>query len=241
MPGSREHSFNNAIIRNSTMGIVADSIGLADDEPPLKLNNVRIEHIASQGLIAQSSAIEASNSLFADCGSASVALTVGGEYHFYHCTIANYFDWAFRSTPALVISNYFTNADGEIDRQPLKAADFHNCIVYGRNENEVRFDFEIEDDEEITEWINVDFSHSLVKMFPDRVDQYSHAFDKSVIFNESPAFVDISKYNYQLDTLSVALDKGARDVAGNYPEDITGKNRLEDEGPDMGAFERPDE
>ena len=237
MPGSREHYFNNAVVRNSTMGIVADSVGLGDD-PPLKLNNVRLEHIASQGLIAQNSSIEASNSLFADCGSASVALTVGGEYRFYHCTIANYFDWTFRSTPALVISNYFTDANGDIDRQPLKAADFQNCIVFGRNENEVRFDFNVEEDEEITDWINVNFSHSLVKMLPDRAEGFSHAFDESVIFNEDPAFIDVSEYNYQLDSLSVAVDKGSADVARDFPKDINGNNRLDDDAPDMGAFER---
>ncbi|MFW6043468.1 MAG: hypothetical protein ACOCPW_03840, partial [Marinilabiliaceae bacterium] len=237
MPGSREHYFNNAVVRNSSMGIVADSVGMGDD-PPLKLNNVRIEHIASQGLIAQNSSIEASNSLFADCGSASVALTVGGEYRFDHCTIANYFDWTFRSTPALVISNYFTDANGDIDRQPLKAADFHNCIVFGRNENEVRFDFNVKEDEEITDWINVNFSHSLIKMLPDRAEGFSHAFDESVIFNEDPAFMDVSEYNYQLDTLSVAVDKGDPEVAGEFPKDLNGNSRLDDDGPDMGAFER---
>ena len=240
MPGSRENSFNNAIIKNSTRGIVVDSVGVGDD-PPLMLNNVRIEHVASQGLIAQNSSIEASNSLFADCGSASVALTVGGEYKFYHCTIANYFDWTFRGTPALVISNYFTDTDDKNSNKKfnrLEAADFHNCIVYGRNENEVRFDFDVAEDEEIADWINVNFSHSLIKMSPDRAEGFSHAFDKSVIFNEDPAFIDVSEYNYQLDTLSVAVDKGRDDVAREYPKDINGNNRLEDDAPDLGAFER---
>ncbi|MFO8000488.1 MAG: hypothetical protein R6U46_04530 [Marinilabilia sp.] len=240
MPESREHSFNHAVIRNSTMGIVADSVGLGDD-PPVQINNVRIEHISSQGLIAQNSSIEASNSLFADCGSASVALTVGGTYKFYHCTIANYFDWAYRSTPALVISNFFTDSDGKKISQPLDAADFHNCIVYGRNENEVKFDFEVEDDEEVTDWINVHFSNSLVKMLPERMGSYSHAFDEDVIFNEDPSFVDVSEYDYRLDTVSIALDKGGMEVAREFPEDIEGNSRLEDKGPDMGAFERVDE
>jgi hypothetical protein len=91
MPGSRDHVINNAVISNSTMGLVVDSVGIEEEHSPLYLNNVRIEHIASQGLIAQNSSIVASNSVFGDCGSASVALTVGGDYKFYHCTIANYF------------------------------------------------------------------------------------------------------------------------------------------------------
>lgn len=241
MPGSRNNSFNHAIIRNSTMGLVVDSIGVEDDEPPLYLNNVRIEHIASQGLIAQNSSIVASNSVFADCGSASVALTVGGDYEFNHCTIANYFTWTYRSTPALVISNYFTDADN-IDRYfPLEAANFNNCIVYGRSDNEVDLDFQVDEDQDVADWVNVNFSHSLVKIGANRLESYSESLKEGVIVNEDPSFIDISEYNYKLDTLSVAQDAGSFEVARDYPEDILGNSRVDDpNGPDLGAFERVD-
>lgn len=238
MPGSRDHFFNNATIKNSTMGLVVDSVGVKDDEPPLYLNNVRIEHVSNQGLIAQNSKIEASNSVFADCGSASVALTVGGHYEFYHCTVANYFTWSFRSTPALVISNYFTDADDELVNPKLDAK-FFNSIVTGRNTNEIRFDFKVKSDQKLADWVNVNLSNSLLKAGESEIENYSHTF-KDVLLNEDPAFIDVSNYNYQLDSLSKARDIGDVDVARQYPDDALGVSRLKDKGPDLGAFERVD-
>lgn len=241
MPDSREHSIENAIIKNSTMGLVVDSVGYKPDDPPLYLHNVTIEHIASQGLVAQNSAIEASNSVFGNCGSASVALTLGGEYNFYHCTIANYFNFNYRSTPSLIISNYFTDADGRKEYFTLDAANFYNCIISGRNTNEVRFDFQSDIDEELDELINVRFDHSLVKADAGQQETYKGFFNEGVLFNESPGFVDVTKYNYQLDSLSVARDAGDINFGKQFPDDALGVNRLEDEAPDMGAFERVDE
>jgi hypothetical protein len=239
MPGSSNHIWNNAIIRNGTTGLVVDSVGVGKEDPPVNLKNVRIEHISTYGLLAQQSSIVASNSVFSDCGSAAVALTVGGTYKFYHCTIANYFAWAFRSSPALIMSNYFRDKEGMEHFFELEAAEFHNCIVYGHNENEIGFDFKVDEDNEVADWVNVDFSHSLVKVTQDRVDAFSDAFGENVIINETPSFVDVSKYNYQLDTLSVARDAASINIGRDYPEDIMGNSRLDDD-PDMGAFESKD-
>jgi hypothetical protein len=242
MPGSRNHIFSNAIIRNSTRGLVVDLVGVGDDEPPLYLDNVRIEHISSQGLITQNSSVVASNSVFANTGSASVALT-GGNYKFYHCTIANYFTWLYRSTAALQISNYFIDVNGKSEFASLDAAEFYNCIVYGRNDNEIELDFIDDPDEEGVQLSinNVKFSHSLVKRGQGRNSSYSSAFgDNDVESNDDPVFVDPYKFDYQLDSLSVARDAGSRDVARDFPDDILGNNRLDDNAPDLGAFERID-
>ena len=241
MPDSKDHVIENATIRNSTMGLVVDSVGYKPDDQPLYLRNVTIEHISSQGLIAQNSRIEASNSVFGNCGSASVALTLGGDYSFYHCTISNYFSFNYRSTPALIISNYFVDANNLEQYFSLDAANFYNCIISGRNSNEVKFDFQSEDDTKLDEIINVNFDHSMVKIEVAQQNLYSGFFDESVLFNESPGFVDVSKYNYQLDSLSVARDAADINVAKQFPEDALGESRLEDKAPDMGAFERIDE
>lgn len=241
MPGSREHVLENAFIRNSTMGLVVDSVGVKKDDPPLYLKNVWIEHVASQGLIAQNSRIEASNSVFGDCGSASVALTLGGEYNFYHCTIANYFNLNYRSTPALVISNYFIDANDQEQLFTLEAANFYNCIVAGRNSNELKFDFLSDNETDLDKLINVNFDHSMVRISESLQEAYSGFFKESVLFNENPGFVDVSKYDYQLDSLSVARDAGDINVGKEYPEDALGINRMEDAAPDLGAFERIDD
>ncbi len=240
MPDSREHRIENTIIKNGTMGLVVDSVGYKPDDPPLYLHNVTIEHVASQGLMAQNSSIEASNSVFGNCGSASVALTLGGEYNFYHCTIANYFSFNYRSTPALIISNYFIDADDRKQYFTLDAANFYNSIISGRNTNEVKFDFQSGSDNELDELINVSFDHSLVKAGEDQQDTYSSFFNEGVLFDESPGFVDVTKYNFQLDSLSVARDAGEINVGKEFPEDALGVSRLDDNAPDMGAFERID-
>ncbi|MGQ1946891.1 hypothetical protein ACT3CD_07315 [Geofilum sp. OHC36d9] len=231
MPGSKNSLINYATIRNATIGLVVDSVGL-DNSDPLIISNTRIEHSAKQGLLAQTSAIRASNSLFGDCGSASVALTLGGEYDFYHCTIANYFNWKFRGTPALVLSNYMEESAG-IEIYDL-TANFYNCIVYGQAGDEFGRYFEGGD----TAVVDYKFDHVLLRssLTDDELADKTHF--NAVIVNESPFFVSTSDFNYQLDTLSVAVDAGSSAYAGDYSVDYAGNNRLDDVAPDLGFMER---
>ena len=54
-----------------------------------------------------------------------------------------------------------------------------------------------------------------------------------------PRFIDpYSSYNYELDTLSAAIDAGLMEYAVKYPQDILNKDRTADGGPDLGAYER---
>ncbi len=246
MPGSSNHAIDYAIIKNGTRGLVVDSVGLNGD-PPVKISNTRIEHKTHQGLVAQTSSIVVSNSLFADCGSASVALTVGGNYEFYFCTIANYYQyqWGFRGTPALVISNYYIDEDGNTSPPyPLENALFSNCIIYGQLLDEIKLDFVEQDDDEDLIAVRYQFDHSLLRTQPPdlksgTIERYTDLpFYKEVIFNRDPFFISPNTYNYQLDTLSVAKDSGDKDTALRFPVDILGNNRLDDDGPDLGFVER---
>lgn len=236
MPGSHNHSINHAIIKNGTVGIVVDSVGI-EDAPPLYLSNSRIEHVAKQGLLAQTSSIVASNSVFGDCGSASVALTVGGNYNFYHCTIANYYRWAFRSEPALLLSNYYTDQGGEVRTKDLDAANFWNCIVYGRADNEIGLDFKRPKGGGL-DVINYRFDHSLIRTSASSETLGNTTYYRNILVNEDPLFVAPYDFNYQLDTLSVVKDFGSKEVGQFYPEDMIGNSRVDDEGPDLGALER---
>jgi len=244
MPGSRGHSINYADIRNATYGLVVDSVGL-NGEAPLLLSNTRIEHITNQGLVAQSSSIIAHNSLFADCGSASVALTLGGNYEFYHCTIANYYRWGYRGIPALLLSNYFMNKEGKVEIMDLESALFSNCIIYGPNENEIGLDFEPKGTKKGSEesqkefLLNYKFEHSLIKTTSKAEALSNKNHFQDVIVNRNPSFMDVSAYNYHLDTLSVAKDAGSTEIALRYPLDYAGNNRVDGVAlPDLGFLER---
>jgi hypothetical protein len=242
LPGSRNHSITYADIRNATYGLRVDSVGLKGEEP-LRLSNTRIEHITKQGLVAQSSSIVAYNSLFADCGSASVALTLGGNYEFYHCTIANYYRWNYRGIPALLLSNYFWNDEEHPVAVPLESALFSNCIVYGSNENEIFLDFKmsVSNSDAVQEdvMVNYKFEHSLIKttLGEEALANKNH-FD-NVIVNQNPSFMNFSAYNYHLDTLSVAQDAGSTEIARQFPFDYMGNKRVDALIlPDLGFLER---
>ena len=76
------------------------------------------------------------NDLIANCGFYAVALLVGGEYEFYHTTIANYwgnYSSKARSTSSLVISNILvvegSNGDKTSYNGDLEKANFRNSII----------------------------------------------------------------------------------------------------------------
>jgi hypothetical protein len=178
--------------------------------------------------------------LFGDCGTHSLAITVGGNYEFTHCTFANYFDWSFRSTPAVFINNYYLDEQNNVKIVPLKKADFRNCIVYGRNIGEVGFDLKYPEDEFPGLQPKYLFSSCVLKVTDD-LDTSDEKHFVDIIKNEDPFFVNIEEYNYQLDTLSVAKDVANPLFSEEVPVDILGVSRFEDEGPDIGLYERQEE
>ena len=235
LPGSGESKFNHCLIKNGMMGIMADSVGLNDT--PINIHNTKIEHISTFGLLAQTSKLNVSNCVFGDCGNSSAALTVGGDYEFTHCTFANYFDWTYRNNPAVFLNNYYIDKNDKEQIVPLKQANFYNCIIYGNNISEVGFDLKYNNDEVPEADANYQFNNAIIKLSEDfDISDPKKFID--ILKNEDPSFIDINEFNYQLDTLSSAKDIGTFDFAEPVPLDILGTNRLQDDGPDLGAYER---
>ncbi len=236
MPGSNNNRISYAEIKNSLMGIFVDSVGLGTD-PPLIIENSIFNHISEFGIITQNSKMDVSNTVIGDCGYHSVALTLGGSYNFYHCTLANYFNWTYRSTPALFLNNYFTNEEGKDVINPLIEANFYNSIIYGRNLKEFGYDFkELESEEYENKGFTFMFKDCLLKS--GDMDISDGEKYKNIIANENPNFIDPYKYNYQLDTLSPCKDVAGIEIANELPNDILGASRQNDLGPDIGAYER---
>jgi hypothetical protein len=237
MPGSKDNNLTYAQIKNSESGVFVDSVGLGNDAP-LIIDNCLFNHITNFGIIAQNSTMDVSNTVIGDCGYHSVALTLGGTYNFYHCTIANYYSWDYRNTPALFLNNYYTDDDGNEIINPLIEANFYNSIIYGRYTTEIGFDF-IES-EEVDEYDSYGFSYMfkdcLIKSGDIEVSDKDSYID--IIANEDPLFIDAYEYNYQLDTLSPCKDQAGIEIANDYPFDILNVSRFNDSGPDIGAYER---
>ena len=239
-PGSKNNVLNYANIKNGLIGVQVDSVGIGNDAP-LIISNCRFEHISSVGLLTENSSVLAWNTLFADCGLHSVALTVGGSYEFYHCTIANYFsNWKSRSTAALLLNNYFESEDGTVNIVPLTRAVFGNCIITGRNSSELAFDIKTDEKNADKQVANYLFDHSLIRVSSNLDELKDASRFVGIILNKDAGFKNIEEYDYQLDTLSVVKDAGLIDYAVNYPLDVLKISRTDDAKPDLGAWERVD-
>ncbi len=227
--GSHDNEIDYAIIKNSIIGIQVDTF--LNNSPTLRITNTRVENMNAVGIFAQGAIIHAENCLFTNCGQYALALTIGGDYQFYHCTIGNYWSYSNRVTPSLVLNDYYTDIYGVIQKREITNAYFGNCIIYGSNESEI-----VIDDEEFQGGINYRFDHCVLRTDPEMV-LYEDRFI-SCIVNSDPLFADEFNNNFELDSLSVARDAGDHVISQFIPNDILGVSRLDDAGPDIGAFER---
>lgn len=238
--GSKGNVINNSQIRNAVIGL---QVGTIEHEgyASVNLSNSKIENMSYAGIFALKSRISSYNCVIANCGFYAVALLVGGEYEFYHTTIANYwggYTRKQRQTSSIAIYNYLgvKQSDGSttIYLGNLTKANFGNSIIYGNNP------VELELGGNNTRQFNYYFDHCILQV-PDTFnitnkDHYSNIWKGS---SYDPKFIDVSKsLNFELDTLSPAKDVGSTVYSKLFPYDLKGRDRTSDKGPDLGAFER---
>ncbi|MBI9052188.1 MAG: hypothetical protein JEY96_00125 [Bacteroidales bacterium] len=228
--GSKDNIFNFTEIKNAIIGIQVDTLANLS-KPTLQLTNSKILNMTSVGIYAQGSTIYAYNNVIANCGQIAVALTIGGSYEFYHTTIANYWEYSTRTTPSVLLNNYYLDVNNNVQVRPIEKAIFSNCIIYGSKESELIID---KDDNTV---LNFSFDHSLIKVNQEQVDDFPSSFTQNIL-NENPKFKDYNSNDYELDTLSVAKDYGDKEIGLMFQFDIQLNNRTLDNGPDLGAFER---
>ena len=238
--GSHNNVFNFATIKNANIGLQVGTIE-HDGYASVQLSNSKIENMAYAGIFALKSKILGYNDVIANCGFYAAALLVGGEYEFYHTTIANYwgnYGSKARSTASLVVSNILVVEGSDGSKQTytgdLEKATFGNSIVYGNINNEL----ELGDNNESA--FNFLFDHCILQI-PDTMNISDKNHYNSILRGKlaDPRFVDpYNGYNYELDTLSAAIDAGSMEYAIKYPKDILDKDRTADDGPDLGAYER---
>ena len=238
--GSHENVFNFCTIKNANIGLQVGTIE-HDGFASVDFTNSRIENMAYAGIFAMKSKILGYNDLVANCGFYAVALLIGGEYEFYHTTIANYwggYSSRARTTPSLTISNtlVYKNSDGEkiVYSGDLEKATFGNSIIYGNN----LLELELGDNNENI--FNYFFENTIIQV-PDtfKTSDKDHFLNVWKGQAYDPEFVDpYLDYNYALDTLSPAKDVGNHSFGQLFPLDIMNNDRTADDGPDLGAFER---
>ena len=228
--GSTNNSFTYAEITNAKVGIQADSCGL-DGGEPLRLHNCMIHNMTNYGIIATKSRIVATNCQITNCGGNVVSIENGGNYDFRNCTLARYFSG--KGYPAVSISNYFQDSTGKQYPGELTAAYFGNCIVSGNQSDEIGF-YELKGTPFVFQ-----FDQCLVNWNKEK--DYESNFINCII-NKDVNFISVDSNNFQLDTLSFAIDAASLNIINSTVPDITsdrkGISRIIPGPPDLGAYER---
>ena len=229
---SSQNLIQNATIKNGTIGLHIDTVA-SNYDPTLTIENTIISNHSSYGILAYSSRIEASNCQINDNGAHDLYLFAGGDYRFNHCTFANY-NYAHQS-PSIRMSNYYEDLNGNEQVRPMERANFQNCIIYGRIESELA----IEETENTL--FNYKFNNCLIKLKETDYNLSNTSNFENNIYNEDPNFIqtiNAYEYNYELDSISPAINSAATNIAQQFPYDFYGNYRLSDDGPDIGAFEK---
>ncbi len=229
--GSKNNTIEHAIIKNGTIGILADTV--ANSNPTVKINNTQIFQMSGACLVAQGAHITSENSVFGNGGQFCAALVLGGNYDFRHCTFGSYYQYGNRQTPALLLNNYYEDVDGNIQLRDLTNAYFGNCIITGNLENEIGFD------SNTGALFNYQFHYSLLKIDPEVNTSDINYFNQIIKSDKDTFFVDQVNNDFHLDGSSPAIDAGSFSIMLSSPSlisDLDGVGRKL--APDMGAYEK---
>jgi len=225
--------FENVQIRNTVNGILFEQ-SLPVNKKATFINAI-VHNSNSNGISAVNCNIDGYNCLFTNAGGSALKL-IGGEYYFLHCTIANYMSWlSTKNGPAITLGNVKDFGSNDSDIVPLNKCEFINSIVVERWRNPIEYQNKLNGNE-ITP-LNYTFRSCLINA--EGTDDINFV---DTIWNEEPKFRYINKnedyyYNFELDSVSPAINKADRYFSVELPFDIKGVSRLSDENPDIGCYE----
>ena len=135
----------------------------------------------------------------------------------------------------MLLRDYFVteNEDGNLVLYPdgtFDNAEFTNSIIYGSQSMELL----IESYNDLQ--LNYLFDYCLTRISSDSLDYLEDPLFTNIINNEDP-LLDSIPVVYELDSLSPAIDAGLPAHAVEFPFDLNGNSRLDDDAPDLGAYE----
>ncbi len=238
-PGTKNSTIKNAIIKNGTIGLLVDTA--FDNDPThltLEMENTIVKNMSSNGIALRGSRVNAFNCVFANCGAQTANILYGGQYNFYHCTFANFWENGQRQDASVSLNNYFV-ADNTLFVRKLNA-NFYNSIIYGNNDTELALDSASAGNQ-----FGFLFDHALLKLestFPTGDASRYKFVIRAANESNDPKFADVANNFYQLDTNSIVIDSGDIAPVFDFPtilnKDILGINRPQRTAPDLGAYER---
>lgn len=219
---SKQNRISYALIENATTGI---RFGTPDNDtiPDLIIENTIIRNMANAGVFCLNSDVLIQNTLIHNCLKRTFVAGAGGNYYFYNNTFANFGFSFFREEPSFELSNVLSFVDtlgnNQIIKENLKAY-IINTIIWGSIDEELILFAAPEAN------FQVFLNSNLLKT--KRSD-----FPSVNIINKDPKFKDAFNSNYQLDSLSPAINAGL-DIG--LEVDLEGKIRINQ--PDIGAYEK---
>lgn len=227
--GSTGNIMQHTNIENAIAGISVDS------SASLRMESCSIGHTSGSGLVAAHANIYAENSLFYDNGSFGLSLNFGGNYTFNYCTVANYDN----QDNALFLNNFRCyGSECELLLLNQTNAQFNNCILIGNDEDEIAL-ADASDGAQGEDFFNYRFENCIFQVdelldanaFPNFFDR---TLDCKNVERSDTILLDAGNFDYRLDTMSIAIDKGQLINTINF--DIIGNDRNVDQ-PDIGCYE----
>jgi hypothetical protein len=221
LEGSKENRIEYTDIRNAQYGL---RVGTPDTDtiPDVVVRNTRIENTSIGGIIAYTSDVWLENTLVDISIGYVLANLAGGNYHYDHCTFANYSPGIFRQGPSVIFSNNLVLDDNSLIDEKLEV-NLQNSIIWGDLKEEIHVEAGGNSDFLIQTGNSI-FKTSLT-VFEGNNSYLSTDTDFMT-------FENIENYNYTPDSLSPAIDN-ARLSGMNI--DLYGHQR--DSLPDIGAIE----
>ncbi len=202
--------------------------------PNLEIENCRLHNFVFYALVVQNGNVKVVNSEISNTGSFSVYLN-GGMHTFIHTTIANYYNNNSANpgnrdkNPAVMIMN--------LNRSARMESVFQNCIIAGSLQNEFSIASRFTDQYkgtfancfirrekpfELAQFQNVKWFETKDTLL---FKQTRYDYEKNIYFNFTPD--------------SISPVRGIADplISAQYPFDLKGNSRIEDNLPDAGAYE----
>ncbi len=136
---ARPSMIDNAIIKNAIAGVHVDSRDQSFTQTTLTISNTEIKNAASYGLfLFDGPKVYGENVLVHSTGVHSLLVIQGADFTFNHCDFLGY-GAGEGSTPAVGISNYYSNSQGTFVAQ-IPNAIFNNCAIYGSSGEHLAID-----------------------------------------------------------------------------------------------------
>ena len=217
----------HAIIKNGTVGIYCDTIPGDPSSENVTISKTMVRNMTFDGIAGRGSRIVVQNSVAANCGRYTFLGSQGGDYYVRNSTFYTGRGSFIRNNPTFGFTNRTRDEFGRITAVYPIRYDFRNNIVDG-----VFSDGEFVGDVDTS--ASVLGQPSLIENNLLKTIEINVYSGNGNILNADPLFLDIDNFNFDIDSVSPAKDKG-QELSPRVVDDFCDRPRIVPI--DIGAFE----